>query len=167
LRAGGLRAAVAAVVVAIAAIGYVGWRRVSRPPAASRPGTAAALPGEPMTIVLAAPTRGGGAERLLPAGRSVRLAIALPFGAPAGRYRARLERVEGSVSVAVEQELGPARAGDDGLLTFDLRVPDAPGRRRLLVFAVEGSAAAEPAEAIAIYSCIVAAEAPAPPHRDR
>jgi hypothetical protein len=113
-------------VAAVAAIGVLGLWALLHPWA---PGTAPSPDGRP--IIFAAPTRGRAAPPALPAGRSVTLEVLLPFGSPAGGYRARID--PGEVTL-------PVIPSDGSRVSLSLRAPTVPGRYRLVLIPEPGAA---------------------------
>ena len=96
------------------------------------------------------PTRGGAGPRVLAAGDAVVARIVLPYGAPGGAYRARIERADGTV--AGRPDAAVVRDGEE--LAVRLEVPPVPGDYRLVL-----EPAAAPAQEPFVYPFRVAAGA--------
>ncbi len=114
----GLAAAAAIVVLGLGALLHP-WGPRPAPSPDGRP------------IVFAAPTRGRAVTPRIPAGRPVSLEVLLPFGAPTGSYRARIE--PGEIAM-------PQIRSDGSRVTLSLVAPAAPGRYHLVLIPEPGAA---------------------------
>ena len=88
-----------------------------------------ALRSTPIALTLMPPTRGGAEVRHLVAGTHASIRVGLPYGAPGGAYRARIERDDG----VVVARPGTVILSDGELLSVDAEVPSVPGAYRLVL----------------------------------
>jgi len=121
----------------------IGWVAFRLRPAARRP--------ESGPEVLSPATRGTSAARPVAAGGAATLRLVLPFGAPGGRYEARLQDANGLEIVA---QTSIVKDGEILEVRFD--APDRPGDYRLAVQSLD----AEKAEPVFYPVHVVAGRQP-------
>jgi hypothetical protein len=114
-----LAATAAAAILAILIVPRIGARLDPRP------GLQPARP-----IVFEAPRRGTAGERTLPPEGPWSITVGLPFDAPEGSYRLRIERADGSAVSGLE---GRIPTDGNGSLTVLVSALDAPGSYRLIL----------------------------------